>query len=77
MNLAIWGAALVVDLGLVLGAYVHAYQRGREAGQREQRQIINRVVDQLQRQEVEAHAAIDYLYEQANQHIEHELGREQ
>ncbi len=51
----------------------HLFDRGYEAGRREQRRIINRAMDETRRQGLAAQQAIDYLYEQAKSQIDEDL----
>jgi hypothetical protein len=62
-------AALFALLLLALGG-VCLYEVGREAGRREQRQIVNCSLDAIRQQGLAAQRHIDYLYEQAEQRIE-------
>lgn len=64
MTALLWTIIVVLILLLVLGGN-YLYQRGYEAGCREQRQVINRAMDEMQQQDLAAQRNIDYLYGRA------------
>jgi hypothetical protein len=64
----LWSIIAVLVLLLVFAGN-YFFQRGYEAGCREQRRVTNRAMDEVQQQGLAAQRNIDYLYERARWQI--------